>query len=100
MSVVWFIVGIPVAIECLAGLLSFRDLLRHPGLRARAPEQIVLPTLLLGVVLWLAGPGYVVPLAAAFAFVVVWQAVIFTIGRFVIARGRYSAESIDTDTDA
>ena len=97
MSIVWFIVGIPVAIECLAGMLTCRDYLRQPGLRARALEPLVVPTLILGVAFWLAGPTHLDAFVAALVFVVVWQLAVFAIARWLISQGRFSAQSFDTD---
>jgi hypothetical protein len=97
MNVLCFLLGIPVAIECLGGILAFRDLVRLPGMRARAIERLILPTFLLGLVLWIALPGHGIALGAAFAFVVLWQILAHVAGRWLIRSGRYCADSFDTE---
>lgn len=97
MNVLCFLLGIPVAVECLGGIMAFLDLVRLPGMRARAIERLVLPTFLLGLALWVALPGHGTALATAFAFVVLWQVFAHAVGRFLIRSGRYCASSFDSE---
>jgi ABC-type Mn2+/Zn2+ transport system permease subunit len=97
MKVVWFLVGIPLAVEVLSGLLGCRDLYRHAGLRASAIERLVLPTLLLGATLWLAPPQHWNALAAAFALVLLAQLAFHYVARRALARPDYGARRFDTE---
>jgi CDP-diglyceride synthetase len=96
-TALWFVVGIPVSIEVLAALLGFVDLVRHRGLRARAVERLVVPTILVGLVLSLAPPNHWDTVAAAFACVVLWQVAAWFAGRRAMRRPGFGAASIDTD---
>ena len=72
MSALWFAIGVPLAVETLAALLGFRDLIGKRGQRAAALERLVLPTLLVGLALWLATPAHWLALCNAAAAVFAW----------------------------
>jgi hypothetical protein len=97
MDVFWFLVGIPVAVEVLAGILGCADLIRHHGLRGRALARPVAPALVLASALWLATPRHWRALAGALALVVAWQILIWLAARALVGSRRFAAESIDTE---
>lgn len=99
MSVLWFAVGVPLAIETLSALLSFRDLVRKPGLRAAALERLIMPTLFVGIGLWLATPAHWAALGNAALAVLSWQVLAWTIADRTIGKSTFAAESIDTDDE-
>ena len=97
MSVLVALLSIPVAIELLAALLSFRDLVVLPGARATAIERLIVPLLLLAALIWLAAPDHVVAMAVAFAMVILWQIIVHRVLRIVVHSERFTARSVDTD---
>ena len=99
-SPLWFLIGIPLAVETLAAALSFRDLIGKSRQRAAALERLVAPTLAIGLALWLATPLHWGALGAAAAVVLAWQAVAWTIVDRAIGRAPFAAQSIDTDEEA
>jgi hypothetical protein len=98
-SLVWFLVGIPASIEIIAGVLGCRDLVRHPGQRTRAVEQLIRPMLLAGVVLWIVPPPHWLSLAAALTFVIAWQIAAAFLMRHVLSRPGFGAGNLDTQGD-
>ena len=99
MSAICFVVGVWLAIETLAALLSFRDLIRKRGQRAAALERLVWPTLAVGLVLWIATPAHWLALFNAAAAVVAWQALAWSVANRAIGRPTFAAQSIDTDDE-
>ena len=99
MSAIVFVVGVVLAIETLAALLSFRDLIAKRGQRAAALEHLVLPTLAIGLVLWIATPAHWLALFNGAAAVVAWQGLAWFVADRAVGRPTFAAQSIDTDDE-
>jgi sterol desaturase/sphingolipid hydroxylase (fatty acid hydroxylase superfamily) len=97
MSVLWFIIAVPISVEVLAALLGFRDRIRVAGLRAQAIELLIVPTLALGVLLYVASPQHWVAAFAAFAFVLAWQVIVHVTLHVLARRKSFTASVVDTD---
>ncbi len=97
MTAIWFLLGVPLAVELIAAILSFRDCIGKPGLSAFAIEQLIVPVLLLGVAMWLATPEYWLAILAAFLFVLGWQLVLHVATQVVTRRKSLSSQVLDTD---
>jgi sterol desaturase/sphingolipid hydroxylase (fatty acid hydroxylase superfamily) len=97
MSVIWFLVGIPVAVEVIAALLGFRDCIRISGLRVHAIELLIVPSLMLGALLWIASPVYWFVIPISFATVIAWQVALHIGVQVLVRRRSFSASVIDTD---
>ncbi len=97
MGVIWFLVGIPIAVEVIAALLRFRDCIRTSGLRVYAIEGLIFPLFALGVLLWLASPVHWIAIAGAFAVVLAWQVLVHVSLQVALRRNSFHSRVIDTD---
>lgn len=97
MGVIWFLIGIPIAVEVIAALLGFRDCIHIRGLRAHAVERLIVPLFALGVLLWLASPVHWMTIAAAFAVVLAWQVLVHIGMQVALRRQSFQSRVIDTD---
>jgi len=95
-----FLVAVPISVELLGGCMSIRDNWADTETRAAAVERLSIPVLCWGALWWIAGSNAGGVLAAALAFVAVWQAVMFYGAAALLKLPRFHTIAIATDDAA